>query len=346
MKPIQYATFKNTPTDFIVTELLPIADELTKTGEHLWLYIKKTNLNTAHLVTLLAKWANIPAKNIGYSGLKDRHAQTYQWLSLYVSNSRPDLASFERFFETHLADGESVTLLKHSYHQKKLNRGTHKANHFNIILKNVITDPTLLQRTLDDIAKHGFPNFFGNQRFGRDGSNLDKAYQLFAKIKAGRFRPRHKDSLIISSARSYIFNEILAQRLSDDTWRTGLEGDVFNLDGTQSVFEAMLDDDIRHRLDVGDIHPTAPLFGKGGKQASRQALQIEESILNRPDIAPLVDGLMAITTGQRRALRAIPKNLSYQLNQDTLNLQFVLPTGSFATSLLDFMVVDLIDKSL
>lgn len=348
MKAIKSATFKNTPADFVVTEILPFADDLTGKGEHLWLYLEKTGLNTAHLATLLAKWANIAPKNVGFSGIKDRHAITRQWFSLYVSNNAPDLATFDGFFAEQLADNEHLVLLKHSFHQKKLNRGTHKANHFKITLKDVVFDnQDACQTALETLKTQGFPNFFGNQRFGHNGANLDKAHALFAKAKklGNKFKPKAKDSLIISSARSHLFNEILAQRVADGTWRTGVDGDVFNLDGTGSLFESPLDETLIARLDSGDVHPTAPLYGKGGKQASKHALDLEQKILNRPDLRPLVDGLDNLTTGQRRALRAIPKELHYAFDGDVLTLEFTLPTGSFATSLLDGLVETLLDKA-
>lgn len=347
MKAILYATFKNCPADFIVTEQLPFAD-LTGTGEHLWLYLQKTGINTQYLAELLAKWANIPLKHVGFSGLKDRHATTLQWVSLYVSNHRPDLASFADFFQENLQTGESVTLLKHSYHQKKLNRGTHKANHFKIVLRDSQINLTKFETAMAHLAKAGFPNFFGNQRFGRDGNNLEKAHRLCAKAiqYQGKFKTRASDGLIISTARSHIFNEILACRVADGSWQTGVDGDVFNLAGTGSLFDSPMDDEILHRLQTGDIHATAPLFGKGGKQASGQALAIEQQIINRPDIRPLADGLLILSIGQRRALRAIPNNLTYHLDGNALTLEFELPTGSFATSLLEFVVEELVDKSL
>lgn len=350
MKAILYATFKNHPSDFVVTEILPFANSLTGTGEHLWLYVHKTGINTSYLAELLAQWANIPPKNVGFSGLKDRHASTFQWVSLYVSNNQPDLTSFADFFQTKLQNGESVTLLKHSYHQKKLNRGTHKANHFKIILKDIQINLTKFETAMTQLAKAGFPNFFGNQRFGRDGNNLEKAHRLCAKAtqhkSKGKFKTRASDNLIISAARSHIFNEILACRVADGSWQTGVDGDVFNLAGTSSLFESAMDDEILQRLQTGDIHATAPLFGKGGKQASGQALAIEQQVINRPDIRPLADGLLTLSTGQRRALRAIPNNLTYHLDGNALTLEFELPTGSFATSLLDFLVKELVDKSL
>lgn len=346
MKAIAHACFKQHPSDFIVTELLPFADTLTGTGEHLWLYLQKTGLNTQYLVQLLAKWANIPSKNVGFSGLKDRHAQTFQWVSLSVGKNKPNLASFDDFFAQHLHSNESVVLLKHSYHQKKLNRGTHKANHFKLILRNTIINASTFEQSLNALTTNGFPNFFGKQRFGQDGNNLDKAYRLCTKAMQGKLTIKASDSLILSSARSHIFNEILALRMTNNAWQTALDGDVFNLDGTGSLFTSVIDDTIVQRLKAGDIHPTAPLFGKGGKQASNQALALEQQILNRPDIRPLADGLLRLTTGQRRALRAIPKHFNHQQNNDCFILEFNLPTGSFATSLLDYLVDDLVDGSL
>lgn len=346
MKAIFYASFKNSPADFVVSEQLPFADTFTGTGEHLWLYVQKIGLNTQHLAQLLAQWATIPLRNVGFSGLKDRHAKTFQWFSLTVGKNKPDLASFDDFFAKHLPSNESVILLNHHYHQKKLNRGTHKANQFLIVLKDVKINHQSFSQSLNELAQGGFPNFFGKQRFGQDGHNLDKAYQLCAKAIQGKLKIRASDSLILSTARSHIFNEILTHRITNNAWQTPLDGDVFNLDGTGSLFTSTIDEIIIQRLKMGDIHPTAPLFGKGGKQASNQALALEQQILNRPDIRPLADGLQILATGQRRATRAIPKDLTHWFDGDDLTLKFTLPTGSFATSLLDYLVDDLNDGSL
>lgn len=101
MKPIHTAQFKATPQDFIVNELLADDFVFSNDGEHLWLLIQKQGVNTTHLVKLLAHWAGVPVHDVGYSGLKDRHACTQQWCSIRLPNmdlQALNLAGFDTYF--------------------------------------------------------------------------------------------------------------------------------------------------------------------------------------------------------------------------------------------------------
>lgn len=344
---IATATFKANPDDFIVTEILNL--ELTQQGEHLWLYVKKTGLNTAFVAKLLCQWANISEHDVGYSGLKDRHATTYQWFSLRIPKSITPDVSFDEFAKTKLSDGEHISTLKQAWHSKKLSRGTHKHNHFCIRLTHCQADKAAVQAQLSHIAKHGIPNYFGHQRFGIDGANLDKAEHFFGKILADNrpYRPRKKDaikhSLYISTARSHLFNQILAKRVQNGTWCQPMTGDVFNLNGTGSVFVSDIDDTIIARLLSGDIHPTGWLYGQDNAcRDDAQALEMD--VIAKPDNAVFVQGLNAISSkSARRALRLMVDELSWRWQDDTLVLDFLLPKGSFATELLANLVADLTD---
>ena len=365
---LKHATYKAHTTDFIVNELLPL--EFTGEGEHLWLHIQKSGMNTAYLAKLLSEWADIPLRDVGFSGLKDRHALTTQWFSLRIPKKQlPD----SEFAPVDIGANESITILEQQWHNKKLNRGTHRANQFIITLRNIefvgfdtpspsseqlLSVKQAVEQHLVIIGQSGVPNYFGPQRFGRSGNNIREALSLFARPvpearppsnKGKRKRvPREQNTMELSAARSLIFNEILAARVRDGSWNHGLAGEVFNLDGSGSIFASdEIDDTLRARLESGDIHPTAVLWGTGNEKVSGKAAAMETDIVaHSPLLTQLAIGLeQRDIKAQRRALRLPIEALSWEW-QDTedsqiLILNFTLTTGSFATSVLASLVQEL-----
>jgi len=367
LQPIQQASYKANTTDFIVNELLPL--DFTGEGEHLWLHIEKSGMNTAYLAKLLSEWADIPLRDVGYSGLKDRHALTTQWFSLRIPKKQLPPTEFA---PVDIGENETVTILAQHWHNKKLNRGTHRANQFVITLRDIqfasaseendaspkqlLSAKESVEQHLTRIGESGVPNYFGPQRFGRQGNNVREALSLFARPpreprpqpkKSKRKRaPREQNTMELSAARSLIFNEILAARVRDGSWNIGLAGEVFNLDGSGSIFTSeTLDDTLHARIDSGDIHPTAVLWGTGNDKVTGSAADLETTVVQH---SPL---LMQLATGleqrdikaQRRALRLPIEALSWEWSDDqTLVLNFTLTTGSFATSVLASLVQQLI----
>ena len=246
--PLFAARIRTTPADFDVTEELGYAFD--GNGEHDFLTVEKTGANTEWVSRQLARFADVPARDVGYSGLKDRHAVTRQWFSVPRWNS-PDWSLFET---------PDVVILDVQRHSKKLRRGAHKSNAFKIILRNIDGDSDSLSDRLRLIAEQGVPNYFGPQRFGREGGNI----RLADDWAAGKRLPRHKRSIAISSARSFLFNEALVQRVRDGSWNRIVSGDLANLDGTGSVFTVdNVDADIERRCAEMDIHPAVELAGDG-----------------------------------------------------------------------------------
>ena len=353
LPPLQRATYKTSATDFVVNEILPL--EFTGEGEHLWLHIEKLGMNTAYLAKLLSEWADIPLRDVGYSGLKDRQALTTQWFSLRIPlRQLPD----SEFAPIDIGDNESVTILTQHWHNKKLNRGTHRANQFIITLRDIELegdDKSSVEQHLANIGTTGVPNYFGPQRFGWNGNNIREALALFARPapenrpqpkKSKRKRaPREQNSMELSAARSLIFNEILAARVRDGSWNTGLAGEVFNLDGSGSIFDSeAIDDALRARVTSGDIHPTAVLWGMGNDKVSGQAAQLEKNVVNNSALlTQLATGLeQRDIKAQRRALRLPIEDMSWKwIDEQTLVLSFTLTTGSFATSVLASLVQQL-----
>lgn len=342
---IRQATFKECAEDFVVCEQMAI--NFDGQGEHCWLRLKKTNLNTEFVARLLTKWANIAPSDVGFSGIKDRRAVTYQWFSLRLPKKNLPKTPFDEFAQAFLHDDEQLTVLETHWHGKKLGRGTHKSNHFEIILKNVVGDPSKINTELQRIAKHGVPNYFGEQRFGKDGNNVLHAHDFFVSLLQANkpYRPhkkdRHKHALLISTARSLLFNKTLSLRVSCGYWDTPIEGDVFNLNGTGSVFCADIDDEILSRIKAGDIHVAGSLYGTGQPLTHSQALLMEQDIAYHN--ALLVNGLKHIGVKlSYRPYRVLIQDLIWRWQDDTLYLSFTLPTGSFATSVLSAISAQLV----
>jgi len=169
------AGFRQQPEDFIVTEMLGF--ELTGDGEHLWLEVEKTGLNTVDVARQLASLAGVKERDVAYAGLKDRHAVATQWFSL-PGKSVAQLPETEQ---------SGWRILRQVRNSRKLGRGSHRGNRFVITLRDVMIAPDELGHWQRELTTTGCPNYFGPQRFGHDGGNLDKAKALFAgTLKAGR----------------------------------------------------------------------------------------------------------------------------------------------------------------
>ena len=177
------------------------------------------------------------------------------------------------------------------------------------------------------------PNYFGEQRFGHGGHNLVMAEKMFA---GERIRDKKLRGIIISAARSWLFNLVLAERIRQSNWNQMLAGDVMLLAGTRaSYFVAeTIDDVLEQRINEMDIHPTGPLWGKGEAISKNDTLALEQSVLT--DWLDWQQQLGKIGLSQeRRALRLFPQNLKWQfINQTSLLLEFELGPGSYATAVL------------
>ncbi|WP_298734552.1 tRNA pseudouridine(13) synthase TruD [uncultured Psychrobacter sp.] len=356
--PIKQALYKAKPEDFVVNERLEV--DFTGEGEHLWLHIKKSGINTAYLAKLLSEWADIPLRDVGYSGLKDRQALTTQWFSLRLpKKQKPD----SDFAPVDIKEHETVKIIAEHWHNKKLNRGTHNANQFVITLRDIefakdqtLGDKSSVEQHLQTISKTGVPNYFGPQRFGFGGNNIPEALNLFArplkstssakKKNKRKSAVREQNSMELSAARSLIFNQILAARVQDGSWNTGLNGEVFNLNGSGSIFASEhMDETLQARVASGDIHPTAVMWGAGNDKVAGDAAELENTVVQQDALlAALATGLeQREVKAQRRALRLPVEDLSWrwadkQDGEQTLVLSFTLTTGSFATSVLASVV--------
>ena len=317
-EPVLTATFRSEPRHFQVTEVLGFTP--SGSGEHDFLYIEKTGANTGWVAGQLARFAGVAERDVGYAGLKDRHAVTRQWFSIRTVATNVDWQAFT-------ADG--VEILDATRNERKLKRGAHTANRFRIVLTDVqCPDEALLHQRLESIRSEGVPNYFGEQRFGR--RNLANARELFA----GQRLKRTSRSMALSAARALLFNAIVDARVRNGSWNRLLPGELANLDGSGSVFA--VDDvtpELERRLSEWDIHPTATLFGtRESYRATGEVRALEEAaVLPFDDYA---NGLAAAGVDcAQRTTRIGLEDFTAELNGD-LTLQFALPTGAYATSVL------------
>ncbi|WP_416760352.1 tRNA pseudouridine(13) synthase TruD [Roseateles sp. So40a] len=295
------ATLKLLNEDFLVTELplqLPSGE-----GEHIWLDIEKNGANTAFIALQLADATGVQERDVGYAGLKDRYAITRQWFSIYLPKGEtPDLTQLQH---------PEFKVLSQSRHVKKLRPGDLLGNRFRIVLREVTGDRDAIESNLKAIAAQGVPNYFGAQRFGHDGGNVEQGRAMLAREI--RVRNPKKKGIYLSAVRSFIFNEVLALRIQQGLWGKALTGDVMDEAG----------------------RPTGPMWGRGRVSTTDEAQALENGVAGRH--ATLCDGMEHAGLDQeRRALVASPADLTWEWPQaDQLVLSFSLPAGNYATSVLN-----------
>ncbi len=312
------ARLRSAPEDFLVEEMLGyLADGA---GEHALLRVEKRGANTDWVARELAKFAGVPQVAVGYAGMKDRHAVTRQSFSVHLAGKPdPDWSTFPH------AD---VSVLEAQRHTRKLKRGALRGNRFVLVLRDVQGDRNAAESVLQQIASRGVPNYYGEQRFGREGGNVDQARAMFA----GRRVERDKRSFLLSAARSQIFNSVLAARIERGAWDTPLEGEIWSLAGSRSWFgPEPFTDALAQRLARADIHPSGPLWGQGEPPSTGDAGALERAVGAASD--DLAQGLAAARMDQeRRPLRLMPQALTWRwLGDDVLELSFELPAGAYAT---------------
>jgi len=294
--------FKTCADDFCVAEFGTPKPDGRKV--HAWLRIEKRSLSTSAVVGLLAQATQQPESAVGYAGMKDVLAVTEQWFSLPADGLAAAQVAVEQ--------DARLRCLDEAMHSRKLRRGQLLGNRFVVRLRNAaaVTD---LQ--LSKIQHTGLPNYFGLQRFGRQGSNLQRASQWLQQRQTPRGRARplaaFTKGIYLSALRGFLFNEVLAARVRAGNWHQVLDGD--------------------HCLGAA---PTGPLWGRGRSASQRQAALLETAAL--ADHQAWCRGLEYAGVDQaRRRLCVVPQQLDWQRSwDDLLTLRFALPSGAYATSLL------------
>ena len=329
-RPPATGAIRREPEDFVVDEILGF--EPDGVGNHCLLFVEKRGANTGWVAAQLARHAGVAVRDIGFSGHKDRHALTTQAYSLPL----PALFDVAQCLEWR---GEGYAVRAAHRHGRKLRPGSHRANRFELRIRDLHGDHRAIEACLAAIREHGVPNYFGPQRFGREGSNLRRAIAW----AGGDVPPRDRSqrSFALSAARSHLFNAVLAARVGRDDWNRLLPGEAVMLDGRRSFFIAEPEDAaLEARRVAMDVHPSGPLPGRGESPAKGIAREVEDSV-----IGPYA-GLVALLASERvdherRSLRLPVREFDWSVgDDDTLVLRFVLPRGTFATAVLHEVLAD------
>ncbi len=325
-KPSTTALFKAEPAHFQVRENLGFA--FMGSGEHLMVRIRKTGENTSFVANELAKACGVKSKDVSWAGLKDRHAVTEQWLSVHLpKGDTPDFTPF-------LAQYPSIEILATDRHNKKLRPGDLVGNSFTITLTEVSNTEDVLQR-LEAISKAGVPNYFGAQRFGHEGNNLNEARRWGRENV--RTRNQNKRSLYLSAARSWIFNSILSDRIEKDLFSKSVVGDLVDMGAAPIQVSNENLSELNSAIQAGEAKLTAALAGDNALPTIEEALAIEQPHLdNEPDLMALIRGNRM--RHERRGVALLPQDLSWQVEEDSVTLNFSLDAGCFATAIIRELV--------
>ena len=319
--PPASGTIRTEATDFIVEEHLGFAPD--GGAAHRLLWVEKQDANTLFVARALATGLGCAQADVGFAGMKDRRAVARQWFSVPTPRGDTPLEEFS---------GEGFRVLSVHAHSRKLRRGALAGNRFTLRVRDLAGDAQALARRLEAVAAVGFPNYFGSQRFGHEGANLERVH----RFAAGGALPRTREGrgFLLSAGRALAFNAVLAGRVRAGNWNRLLRGEIVNLAGSASVFAIdEPDETLVARCRDGDLGPTGPLCGEGGMQPATDAGAAELPALLA--LAPLPERLgSAGLRAERRPLVARPKNLQYRFGPAGMDLHFELPRGSYATSFL------------
>lgn len=326
--PLGRAGFKVQPEDFMVEELLGF--EPSGEGEHCLLWVEKRNLESNAAAARLADAVGLRRRLVSHCGLKDRHAVTRQWFSLHMPGQpSPDPAALESY---------GLKVLRVTRNTRKLRRGIHQGNRFTVRLRELQFSAAAAEERWRQICSVGAPNFFGSQRFGNEGRNVEKALAMFR----GEFTPgdRLLRGLLLSAARSQVFNAVVAERMARGMWDQALTGEVYGFpdNGTILLIENQRGDEVQ-RFAEGKVELTAPLWGIGELHSAGEVRALEHEVAAR--YLELTAGLEAAGLRQeRRVMRLRPVNPAFAaMEGGDLQLSFDLPRGTYATTVLRELAV-------
>ncbi|MBX3444045.1 MAG: tRNA pseudouridine(13) synthase TruD [Planctomyces sp.] len=318
--------FKSAPEDFEVEELP--AYEPSGEGEHLYLWIEKRDVSAEQLLGHVARQVGCTRGDIGAAGMKDRRAVTRQWLSV-PARCEPNVG---------LVATEAIRVLEARRHRNKLRTGHLRGNRFRIRLRGA--EPQA-DRAAAEIAalleRSGVPNIYGEQRFGHDDETLTFGLGLLRGTSTPRDIPparrRFLLRLALSAVQSALFNETLASRIRDGLLQTVLAGDVMQVSATGGLF--VVDDVAREqpRFDDRETVITGPMFGPEMKPPGGDAADREAVVLAAWGLTPgSFETFRNLTPGARRPLLFRPGGLEVRTDTGDVLLQFELPSGAYATS--------------
>ena len=320
--------FKLVPEDFEVEELpayLPSGE-----GEHLYLWVEKRGRDTREVVKALGAALGVDEGDVGVAGMKDRQAITRQLLSV-PARAEPRLGDFAL---------EGVSVLWSKRHGNKLRTGHLRGNRFRLRLRGV-RDVGAARETLSRLAARGLPNYFGDQRFGREGDNADFGRLLVLGQRLPRRPDKFQRKLYLSAFQSRLFNRALVERLRAGTFDTALAGDVLRREDSGGLFVCEAPEVDVPRVAAFEVSPAGPLFGPKMTAAAGSVAEAEARLLVAEGVT-LEDFRRGgdETQGTRRPYRVRLGATSLEVEGEDVVLAFELPKGSYATEVLHELLKD------
>jgi tRNA pseudouridine13 synthase len=321
---------KQSPEDFEVEEIP--AYEPSGRGEFLYLWMEKRGMGAGYFIRHVARRLGIAADDVGTAGLKDRQAVTRQMVSVPAS-AESQLPNLE---------GDGVRMLRVSRHNNKLRPGHLHGNRFRILVRSVCADAAQrLGPILERLQRDGLPNFYGAQRFGKDGETLRAGLALLrrSELPAGQrsqnLRNPFVRKLALSAAQSALFNEYLGRRLRDGLLRKVLAGDVMARWPFGGMFVAGDVAREQARFDTRETVHAGPIFGRKTFASAQEASQREAAVLTEADLtAEAFRGFGKLLQGTRRHNLAYVDDLAAAIEPEGVRVSVTLPAGSYATVLL------------
>jgi tRNA pseudouridine13 synthase len=317
-------TIKQQPEDFEVEEIP--AYEPSGQGEHLFLWIEKRGMGAEYFARQVSKRLGVSPADVGTAGMKDRQAVARQWISV-PGATEERLPALE---------GDGIRVLKVSRHTNKLRPGHLHGNRFRIFIRNIdANNLASLEPILESIRSHGLPNFYGDQRFGRDGETLEIGRAMLRGEQPGKRPNPFLRKLALSAAQSWLFNDYLARRMNDGLLRKVMPGDVLAKWPAGGLFVAVDVEREQARFDAREVVSAGPIFGRktfaaAGMAAEREAAVLKDAGLTTESFA----GFGKLVQGTRRYNLVYVDDLAAAPEPEGLRLSFSLPAGSYATVLL------------
>ncbi|MGE5191843.1 MAG: tRNA pseudouridine(13) synthase TruD [Deltaproteobacteria bacterium] len=319
---------KERAEDFVVEEIS--AYPPAETGEFLYLWVEKVGLSAEQLVSHLARCLKIAHQDVGTAGMKDRQAVTRQMVSVPL-RCLPLVDSFAH---------EQIRILEVHRHCHKLRTGHLKGNRFSILIRNVVAGGLEKAQMIGArLAETGVPNFFGEQRFGRDAETLELGLELLQGTKSPSAIPRARRKfllrLALSAVQSALFNRALVERMRDGLIHRVLAGDVMQVVASGGPFVVEDAEREQARFNAREIVLSGPIFGPKMKQPAGEVAAREDRLLADSGIPrQAFERFSNLTPGTRRPYLVWLEDLKISLEPDGVRLEFTLPSGSYATVVL------------
>ena len=328
---------RSTIDDFVVEEIA--AYPLSGSGEHAFLWLEKRGLAAPELVSRIIKTLNVPSKDVGVAGQKDRHAVTRQ----YCSIPKRLAIDVERL------NSSDLQILSVTQHQNKLKTGHLKGNRFRLVLRThggfTAEHAEQVAARLTQLEQTGFPNYFGPQRFGHGGNTLiDGLKAIKGKLPKDHW-PEHQSRtlqrLALSAVQSAVFNLVTAERVLAKTAGTVLPGDVvIRKEGIKPYR-------IPQGADTSQVVPAGPMPGPEMLLATDAVAEMEEAAMQKIGVTTKdFTRFEKLTSGIRRKMLEFPSETSAAWQADgSIEACFVLSAGTYATTMLQEVTTTLIDAA-